>query len=378
MIPPLALNVEPHHKCLDMCAAPGSKTSQLLEIINRSLESPFDEQGIVVANDADTDRAYMLVHQCRRINSPLLVVTTHNGQAFPKLTPPVKASKDGYFDRVLCDVPCSGDGTLRKNPAIWNKWSTSSGVTLHPLQLMIAQRGVQLLKTGGLLVYSTCSLSPYEDEAVVAELLRTSNGTLELVDAREFLPLFKARAGLSEWHVLDDFLAIKMESNMRKVDKKATNKKRRLENMKSETDVNSTAVNDDVNLVGIPIESTVECMINEEKTVLATDGDVDGDVAIIPEVELNANDTVAVKEVEVDEEEDDEGEDDDNLNISSTDLPSDPFLAACVRMGMTYYPTFESVPEGMNRKMRRSMFSPTEDEKQWMHLGTVSDSDCTV
>jgi 16S rRNA C967 or C1407 C5-methylase (RsmB/RsmF family) len=108
---------------------------------------------------------------------------------------------------------------LRKNPCIWAKWSTGNGMSLHPLQLQIAMRGVQLLKAGGLLVYSTCSMSPYgsthiafavrgfkclicvfgcvENEAVVAELLRNSNGTLELVDAREqFLPLFKARPGL--------------------------------------------------------------------------------------------------------------------------------------------------------------------------------------
>jgi multisite-specific tRNA:(cytosine-C5)-methyltransferase len=156
MVPPLALNVLPHHKCLDMCAAPGSKTSQLLEIVNRSLSGPEEEQGLVVANDSDTDRAYMLVHQCRRINSPLLIVTTHKGQMFPKLSEGgdkknkvslgilviglrvgirvrvgiklrfgvflrvevrfilcayedliVLLHQDGYFDRVLCDVPCS-------------------------------------------------------------------------------------------------------------------------------------------------------------------------------------------------------------------------------------------------------------------------------
>ena len=165
MVPPLALNVSPQHRCLDMCAAPGSKTSQLLEIVNRSLGDDESQQGLVVANDADTDRAYMLVHQCRRINSPLLVVSTHKGQHFPSIYSRNEgvenATKTPFFDRVLCDVPCSGDGTLRKNPAIWAKWSTSGGMTLHPLQLMIAQRGLQLLKEEGLLVYSTCSMSPY-------------------------------------------------------------------------------------------------------------------------------------------------------------------------------------------------------------------------
>ncbi len=99
------------------------------------------------------------MHQCRRLNSPFLIVTTHKGQEFPTLE--TKNIKDGYFDRVLCDVPCSGDGTIRKSPHIWSKWSLGGGLSLHPLQLIIAKRGLDLLKTGGLMVYSTCSMSPY-------------------------------------------------------------------------------------------------------------------------------------------------------------------------------------------------------------------------
>ena len=64
MVPPLALNVQPSHKCLDMCAAPGSKTSQLLEVVDRCKDLPPEQQGLVVANDSDTDRAYMLVSIC--------------------------------------------------------------------------------------------------------------------------------------------------------------------------------------------------------------------------------------------------------------------------------------------------------------------------
>eukprot|EP01041_Mallomonas_annulata_P004338 gene4338-8632_t len=192
MVPPIALDVQPHHKCIDMCAAPGSKTSQLLEIVGRSWSLPEDQQGLVVANDSDTDRAYMLVHQCRRINSPFLIITTHKGQEFPRIdtfkenendninedqggggaSAVRQRIRDGYFDRVLCDVPCSGDGTIRKSPYLWTKWSLGGGIALHPLQLMIAKRGFDMLKTDGLMVYSTCSMSPYENESVVAELLR--------------------------------------------------------------------------------------------------------------------------------------------------------------------------------------------------------------
>ena len=81
MIPPIILQVEPHHRVLDMCAAPGSKTSQILEIVQQSVgsdpERPGQPTGMVVANDSDSQRAYMLVHQCKRLNSPALCIITH-------------------------------------------------------------------------------------------------------------------------------------------------------------------------------------------------------------------------------------------------------------------------------------------------------------
>ena len=141
-----------------ICLKSLESTRAMLEVLQQSKD--VSAAGVVVANDADTDRAYMLVHQCRRINSPHLIVTTHMGQVFPTIRHS-NVGKKGYFDRVLCDAPCSGDGTLRKSPNIWSKWSTSSGFTLHPLQLSIAKRGLELLREGGLMVYSTCSLSPY-------------------------------------------------------------------------------------------------------------------------------------------------------------------------------------------------------------------------
>lgn len=66
------------------------------------------------------------------------------------------------------------------------------------------------------MVYSTCSMSPYEDEAVIAELLRHFKGQLELVDAREFVPVFKARPGLTNWHVIDDALSVKKMATEKK------------------------------------------------------------------------------------------------------------------------------------------------------------------
>jgi 16S rRNA C967 or C1407 C5-methylase (RsmB/RsmF family) len=116
MIPPVVLNPERNHIVLDMCAAPGSKTSQLLEILNLPA-NPNDTEptGCIVANDADVKRAYMLVHQLRRINSPAVFITSCDAQFFP-LIRSEEHPTEGIFDRVLCDVPCSGDGTSRKNP----------------------------------------------------------------------------------------------------------------------------------------------------------------------------------------------------------------------------------------------------------------------
>jgi tRNA (cytosine34-C5)-methyltransferase len=202
MVPPILLNVVPTDHVLDMCAAPGSKTSQLLEDLScnsvAAQQLPTDDPangtangtatepnsnggaaagGVLVANDASAARAYMLVHQLRRIlhHHPVALITACPAQFF--------ASGILQFDKILCDVPCTGDGTTRKNIGIWKTWSATGALALHVLQLSIALKGAaQLLKVGGLMVYSTCSFNPVENEAVVAELLRQSNGALELVD----------------------------------------------------------------------------------------------------------------------------------------------------------------------------------------------------
>ncbi|KAJ0389655.1 hypothetical protein ATCC90586_012156 [Pythium insidiosum] len=160
---------------------------------------------MVMANDVDLKRAYMLVHQSKRIRSPALVVTCHEAQNIPFLGGESE-KKNGFFDRVLCDAPCSGDGTLRKNPIIWKQWDAKNGVALHPLQVEIAKRGVSLLKVGGYMCYSTCTFNPLENEAVVAELLRWSEGALELVDVTNVLSLLKRRPGMSSWKVMDSAL----------------------------------------------------------------------------------------------------------------------------------------------------------------------------
>ncbi|KAK0135264.1 tRNA (cytosine(34)-C(5))-methyltransferase [Merluccius polli] len=202
MIPPLLMKIEPHHKILDMCAAPGSKTAQLIEMLHADMEVPFPE-GFVIANDVDNKRCYLLVHQAKRLNSPCIMVVNHDASCIPTLQVATDGKRDIlFYDRILCDVPCSGDGTMRKNIDVWKKWTTANSLHLHGLQLRIAVRGVEQLAVGGRMVYSTCSLNPVEDEAVIAALLEKSEGTLELADGSADLPGLKWMPGISSWKLM--------------------------------------------------------------------------------------------------------------------------------------------------------------------------------
>lgn len=152
--------------------------------------------GLVIANDSDNKRTHLLIHQSARLPSPAFMVTNIDASIYPSLRISSDQGKGSsiplLFDRILCDVPCSGDGTLRKNFEIWKKWTCMDGNGLHrycalysaralfkffSLQLRILNRGMKLLAPGGRLVYSTCSMNPVENEAVVAAALSSNPGT---------------------------------------------------------------------------------------------------------------------------------------------------------------------------------------------------------
>jgi 16S rRNA C967 or C1407 C5-methylase (RsmB/RsmF family) len=146
----------------------------MLHNMEGSADGSTTPSGFVVANDADAQRCNLLTHQTKRMCSPCLMVTNHNGEQFPRITglQPAPGSAaaaaaaaeaaaagsaaqqqqqqgDGevmLFDRILCDVPCSGDGTMRKAPDIWRRWSVNNGNGLHNMQLRIALHAVRLLK----------------------------------------------------------------------------------------------------------------------------------------------------------------------------------------------------------------------------------------
>ncbi|KIW66127.1 hypothetical protein PV04_08330 [Phialophora macrospora] len=234
MIPPLVMDLKPGMSVLDLCAAPGSKSAQLIEMIHageedrcRRVASSPDQNipagedfaddgrstGLLVANDVDYRRAHMLVHQMKRLSSPNIIVTNHDATVYPSIkiaSPPTaegKTAPNRYlkFDRILADVPCSGDGTVRKNMEIWKNWIPSNGLGLHATQVRILIRALQMLKVGGRVVYSTCSMNPVEDEAVLAEAINRCGGPqwVEILETKALLPGLKRFPGLKEWSVMD-------------------------------------------------------------------------------------------------------------------------------------------------------------------------------
>lgn len=205
MVPVQLLQPQPHHSVLDMCASPGSKTSQILNASSFASGGGggCGSEGVVVANDSNYDRCCLLAQH----HHPALAVTHQDAQDWPlQLQLQSGRTVRLAFDRVLCDVPCAGDGTMRKQPRTFlEKWSGRDSLELHALQLAILLRGMQLLQSGGRLVYSTCSLNPIENEAVVAEALRIAGAALSisLLPTRDMLPAFKRKRGLLSWPVLD-------------------------------------------------------------------------------------------------------------------------------------------------------------------------------
>lgn len=229
MIPPLLMDIESHHIVLDMCAAPGSKTAQLVEMVHNAEEANVSRTsageggesisvdgetggratGLVIANDSDYKRSHMLIHQTKRLNSPNLIVTNHDATMYPSLLtshPDDEVKTYLKFDRILADVPCTGDGTARKNYNVWKDWNPHSAFNLHAIQIRILVRGLQMLKVGGRLVYSTCSMNPIENEAVIQAAIDRCGGLekVEIVDVSDRLPALKRKPGIKGgWRVMD-------------------------------------------------------------------------------------------------------------------------------------------------------------------------------
>ena len=153
MVPPLVLDPQPGERILDMCASPGSKTTQIAQMM--------DNRGLVIANEPSLGRIAPLRSNCERLGVLNVAVTRYDGRRFPR----------GSFDRVLVDAPCSSEGRERRGPGTLARCSRERSLGLKALQVGLLKSALRLTKPGGVVVYSTCTYAPEENELVVQEAL---------------------------------------------------------------------------------------------------------------------------------------------------------------------------------------------------------------
>lgn len=162
MIPPLILNPKPGEKILDMAAAPGSKTTQMAAMM--------ENKGEIVANDPNPIRA-------QKLNANLLLQGAGNVKIILGHGEKLFKTYPDYFDKVLVDTPCSGEGRI--NVFEWESykyWSYKHLLEYSALQRKLLTSALLCVKKGGTVVYSTCSLSPEENEEVVSSVLEKAGG----------------------------------------------------------------------------------------------------------------------------------------------------------------------------------------------------------
>jgi tRNA (cytosine49-C5)-methyltransferase len=155
MIPPVVLDPKPGELVLDLCAAPGSKTTQII--------SMMQNQGLVFANDVEGIRLAPLGINLQRIGATNVILTLMHGQRY--------INSGLLFDKILVDAPCSGTGTISKSPGTLKMWNPAMIKRIASTQKKLIETAFNLLKPGGIMVYSTCSNEPEEDEEVVSWLL---------------------------------------------------------------------------------------------------------------------------------------------------------------------------------------------------------------
>ena len=176
--PVLALDPRPGERVLDLCAAPGGKT---VDIATR-----MQNAGLVVANEPNGRRQQALLTNINRIGVWNVTVTEFRGQDFPHAM---------TFDRVLVDAPCSAEGTLRKQSTLRDGAALPAIRRLARIQELLIVRAFDLLRVGGVLVYSTCTFAPEENEAVVSHLLARRDARVTA-----FRPPFPHSTGLEAWN----------------------------------------------------------------------------------------------------------------------------------------------------------------------------------
>lgn len=168
------LDPRPGETVLDACAAPGGKTSRLAELMENG--------GCLVACDSRPDRVARLRGNLDRLGVANVKVVAHDWLAGP---PPFAPAT---FDRILVDVPCSNTGVFRRRVDARWRLAPDDLHRLPDLQLALMAAVLPLLKPGGVIVYSTCSIEPEENEGLI-ERLRERTPALDLIESRQLIPM---------------------------------------------------------------------------------------------------------------------------------------------------------------------------------------------
>ncbi|MCK8060592.1 MULTISPECIES: RsmF rRNA methyltransferase first C-terminal domain-containing protein [unclassified Fusibacter] len=172
MAPVNTMHIENGERILDLCSAPGGKT---LQIANR-----VGESGLVVSNDISASRLRAVVKNIEQFGLKNVIITSEQVDKLANL-------QREFYDRILVDAPCSGEGMFRKDPSIAASWSEASNDEYHAIQSSLAEGVQPMLKGGGQFLYSTCTFSPVENESVIEGLLNAhSELTIEDIDSEYF------------------------------------------------------------------------------------------------------------------------------------------------------------------------------------------------
>lgn len=166
------LAVRPGERVLDMCSAPGGKGTQLAQ--------KMQGKGILVLNEIEYSRAKILSRNVERLGITNALVTNCSPKEIADYFPE-------YFDKILVDAPCSGEGMFLKESAALTEWSLSNASACAVRQSKILESAKKALKAEGLLVYSTCTFAPEEDEIQIENFL-ADNPDFELLEMHKYLP----------------------------------------------------------------------------------------------------------------------------------------------------------------------------------------------
>jgi NOL1/NOP2/sun family putative RNA methylase len=183
MLPVLALEPKTQEIILDLCSAPGSKTTQVSAAIQNT--------GTIIANEVSLGRIKILASNLERCGCSNTIITKKEGAALCK-----RFKKAGFeIDKILIDAPCSGEGTLRSSPKTYAMWNIKTIKNLVKIQKNLITNALEILKPKGTIIYSTCTHAPEENEGVISEILNENkNICLENIK----LPI-KSRPGIPSW-----------------------------------------------------------------------------------------------------------------------------------------------------------------------------------